>query len=119
MKTNYGQANKSNKYKKDKVDLAKQELEELKKNALKNKNNRKVDSKIEEISNRNDANIIKDVTKITTKNKKWAQNLTLAEKWGLVDTPAKPLSVEEWATIEARTTQQELHKLHCPICLEG
>ena len=46
-------------------------------------------------------------------------DLTLAQRRGLVEVPAelKPLSVEEWAEVEA--TAASRNECHCPICMVG
>jgi len=59
LKSNYGINNKSNKYKKEKVDMLKEELKEMKANAIKNgklaKSNKNINpvSIIEEVNSRN------------------------------------------------------------------
>lgn len=104
--------------------MLKDELKQMKENAIKkgklskiNKNENPV-SIIEEVNLRNLEYESNDFKKITSKNIKYNNSLSLAERWGLVDAPEKPLSVDEWKNIEDKCTKLEMHKSNCPICLE-
>ena len=50
----------------------------------------------------------------------YVNNLSLAQKMGLVDRPELPLGLDEWKKIEAtyltRTKNEKEHT--CPICFE-
>lgn len=49
----------------------------------------------------------------------YKHQLTLAQRLGLVDKPAAPLTHEEWQTVESLAAQRQVHKHNCPICMEA
>jgi hypothetical protein len=65
-------------------------------------------------------------TKPDTKNRDidklhlaYQKKLTLAQRLGLVDKPAAPLTSEEWTSVESLAAQRQVHKHNCPICMEA
>ncbi|EDV27816.1 uncharacterized protein TRIADDRAFT_20747, partial [Trichoplax adhaerens] len=44
--------------------------------------------------------------------------LTLAQKFGIIDTPNKPLTEEEWARLKDKSNERQDSSLPCPICQE-
>ena len=48
--------------------------------------------------------------------KAYNKKLTLAQKLGLIAAPPKPMSLEEWETVEEHSKKREDGL--CPICLE-
>lgn len=56
---------------------------------------------------------------IEKKRMQYINNLSLAERLGLVDKPPEPLGQGEWAGIERNFLQRSQVTEPCPICFEN
>mmetsp|Transcript_15738 Transcript_15738/g.28763 ORF Transcript_15738/g.28763 Transcript_15738/m.28763 type:complete len:353 (+) Transcript_15738:1397-2455(+) len=56
---------------------------------------------------------------IEKQHQAYKNRLTLAQRLGIVDKPAAPLTNEEWTQVESLAAHRQVHKHSCPICMEA